>query len=848
MRTNLKLKHSPFKTLLILLLVTLSSTLFAQQVTKTFKNRSSDRIELKRQNQVIGSIDPEKEIQLTVKVGDVIDVFVPDVPEKKWYPIYINEAKDRGKINIRPNIPWGDLDSRRRFEKPLGYGNNFDGVLITQYDPFAVVRSFSSFPIFKGLKNSSYDYEIRETQIMVDGFFYNGTNQIGDGSSSSNRYVGIDQFKESFNVGLGGKFPLGAKGPTANVDFAYNESKKRNLEESEYFFYSEQNVNIYSVSLGSLKDVRLDDDFIERVEEINSPSDADEFVKRYGTHYPTSVTYGGHYNSYVAISERDYLQAESKGVDLSLGISVSQPGKQTITKVKPNQATVAGSPNSSEVGSGQLGFSHATDKVSQEILNKSNSSFTFVGGNGGFVGWNVTPDNATSIDTELELIYNLIHPYVFKTAWTEVQLKPKRELIQQAVEREISKLQTFNPSKVRTRIVNIRFDNFKLVDHVDDLNRKIKGDFKASINGQTFTFWNQGSYKVLFNNNIYVNPSTDWIPIKQVSDNNGNFQPLVLNLSGYMIEEDDLPGEWDDDRLNMVRGQSIDLSNLNGVINHKVKFENRTSFAEKMDVEASISIRPGFDFASIRTRSSGNQGSQGLGLPKTNITSANTAITPPKFQKLLGRVNVISAADDNTAWGVQDNGTIWRTNSGATNWQQVSGALVVVSAVDYNTAWGTNAAGQIWRTNNRGANWHQIPGQLKSVSGVDYNTAWGVQSSGAIYRTIDGGKNWQRVPGSLSQISAVDYNNAWGVQPSGAIYRTNNGGVKWNRTSGLLTHVSGSAYDTAWGVNSSGAIWRTHDGGVKWEQIPGALKNVSAIDINRVWGTNNGDEIFNTSK
>ncbi|MEM6697776.1 MAG: tectonin domain-containing protein, partial [Bacteroidota bacterium] len=190
------------------------------------------------------------------------------------------------------------------------------------------------------------------------------------------------------------------------------------------------------------------------------------------------------------------------------------------------------------------------------------------------------------------------------------------------------------------------------------------------------------------------------------------------------------------------------------------------------------------------------------------------------------RLRVVSAVDDDIAWGVNKNDIIYRTNDGGKKWN-VGGRtarLSMVSAVDYNTAWGVNKEGKIYRTNNGGKNWNAgggVAARLAVVSAIDYNTAWGVNKEGKIYRTNNGGTTWQLLtPNSrLVNISAVDYRTAWGVNKDGLIYRTNNGGGKWQGVSGKLKTISAVDYNTAWGVNETGKKYRTTDGGNTWQEV-----------------------------
>ena len=222
----------------------------------------------------------------------------------------------------------------------------------------------------------------------------------------------------------------------------------------------------------------------------------------------------------------------------------------------------------------------------------------------------------------------------------------------------------------------------------------------------------------------------------------------------------------------------------------------------------------------------------------------STSAGAQEWTKTSGGLNDISAVDETTAWGVNKNDEIYRTNDAGKTWQRVPGTLRQISAISYDAAWGVNGSKQIWRTNNGGKNWDNRPGRLKQVSAANFDVAWGVNDADEIFRTNDGGATWEKRPGGLSQISAVSFDSAWGVNASGQIWRTKNGGTSWDNRPGQLKWVSAATYDEAIGVNAQDAIYQTRDGGASWERVPGFLQRTSALSYNKAWGVNAANEIF----
>lgn len=624
----------------------------AQTTSRTFINEGTELIKLYVAGKEVASIDFGRSQRVDgLKLHDEIEVKVPGNPEKIWYPIYINDLKDPGLITITAQIPWGDPgnDIRSRYERPIDFGNNLDGILISDFDPFCVVNSFKA-RIFKGIENNSVDYNLESNHILPLGFTYNGSIGNGGGESESSLVVGANSFKKQLNVGFGGSFPLEQTGKVkGELDFSYNQTNSTRLGQSDYFFYAKQKHNKYSVSLdlNKLHEVRLDPYFIADVEKISSLEMARKFIQTYGTNYPTTVVYGGAYTSYIAISESDFMNAESKGFNLAAGVSLSKPGEKTINPNDKGGKTITGSSGSSEVASGKLQAGLQVDREVRDIINNSNSQFTYCGGSGDFFGYGVDFDDATSIGVETGVIYELIRPEIMKTKSTEATLSKIRTWVKQAVDEVVQNINTYDPTKIVTRVFSVKLNSFHMSDHSDDANRKVKGSFSVrSSSGNSYTLWSQGQFKEIFTNELFNNPNKNWVTFIQKSDQNGVFAPVSLSFSGSITEEDDVVGSGDDDILQIIEGQTIDVSNMGPQKPHKVIFEhNILSGTQRMTIEADLIIRPAFGFAHLfpssgtfsASRSGTTDSSPLLQLPTRNATTGGPApstMTKEEFDAL----------------------------------------------------------------------------------------------------------------------------------------------------------------------------------------------------------------------
>ncbi len=592
------------KNLFCLIVTTISLVIsfesMAQSMTKTFTNSGEVPLELFKDNNLIGTIPHSDEISLSVNLGDKITVKAAN-PDLIHPPIYINEVSNK-KIRIYPKKPYKNFDARVKKEGLVDFQLNLYGIDLKKYNPMVAVGSFNSGRIFQGLSDKSFDYEPSAGKMVVKGFTYTGTNLIGEGENSEEMIVGIDNFQQQWKIGVGlDDIPIPKTPATVGLDFSYSEMKQHNLKTTDIFFSANQELNAYNIALSDIDDVRLYEGFIDDVEDLdpNSNSELKAFIEKYGTHYPKNVVYGGHYNSYVVISESDYYTAEKKNIDIAASVKISSPGKQVTTFTKTGKE-VSGSPESSSGGSGGINFSHETKKEAQDILNRSINKYYFVGGNGNFDNWQVTPDDAVAIDVEPAYLWRLLYPSIMKTKMTEQDLAPKRNALKAAIDTYLAGMKEIVKTP-KSRAFKFKLQEIKVLDHSDDLNRSVKGNITAAVAGlaqaKSIALWNRPEFSKDIQGDFFKLDNRDWHTIKQEADLNGNFKPLQISFSGSITEKDDLPGEWDDDVMTMQGSPVLDMSNVNGM--KDFKFQLKHSIAggtQRFTVEATVRAIPFLGF------------------------------------------------------------------------------------------------------------------------------------------------------------------------------------------------------------------------------------------------------------
>lgn len=151
----------------------------------------------------------------------------------------------------------------------------------------------------------------------------------------------------------------------------------------------------------------------------------------------------------------------------------------------------------------------------------------------------------------------------------------------------------------------------------------------------------------------------------------------------------------------------------------------------------------------------------------------------------------ISAPSAAYCWAVCNEGHIFKTSNGGTNWQEISsgtsGNIMAVHFLNNQTGWytGTNV-NSTRKTTNGGNSWIFVPvsypGPWNAIRFFD--TANGYLGGAKISLTSDGGENWLHYNPYSNWIMNSTYfknmNSGVSVSGYGLITRTSNRGVNWS--------------------------------------------------------------------
>jgi len=204
---------------------------------------------------------------------------------------------------------------------------------------------------------------------------------------------------------------------------------------------------------------------------------------------------------------------------------------------------------------------------------------------------------------------------------------------------------------------------------------------------------------------------------------------------------------------------------------------------------------------------------------------------PIPFDSTLSDVYFVNS---NTGWIVGDNGRIFMTVNGGTNWiLKGSGTINSLYSIYFTNSqigWIAGAGGTIVKTINGGTSWvSQSSGttnSLYSICFINSLTGW-IAAGKSIIKTSNAGTNWIMfyVGYTFNSIYFTDSQTGWGVGSEGTKYKTTDGGTDWMYQNESQMYNLSCVYfidsQTGWIVggdfgNHTGLIFKTVDGGTSW--------------------------------
>lgn len=189
--------------------------------------------------------------------------------------------------------------------------------------------------------------------------------------------------------------------------------------------------------------------------------------------------------------------------------------------------------------------------------------------------------------------------------------------------------------------------------------------------------------------------------------------------------------------------------------------------------------------------------------------------------------------DSQRVWIAGDDGNLFRTSDGGTEWETIHTAvhdLWKIDFVDSTRGWATSEYYRetVYRSDDGGWSWlaqdltSDSPVSISQIEAITRDVCFVLDWRGRVFRTSNGGEDWQetRLASYLLGLSFVDEYTGW-AYTSDSLFHTVDGGLSW---SSWLLPASGNSflidfYDdlTGWATTLYSAYY-TVDGGVTWRE------------------------------
>lgn len=495
----------------------------------------------------------------------------------------------------------------------LDIQHNVRGIDLTTLNPRNIAGSMTSARIFEDLEiNTDADYENANNQFIKRGFDYRLVRN-GIGSGTSKMYFSSEKMKKawSLNVSVAASatslLPTGtigaSKGGGGSVsvgvnsfDETFSSSKDVYVEKSRWAwnYIVEVDPKIAHLSREFKNDVRnLPTNYIK--------SKYQSFVNKYGSHYATTMKYGGFYNSYLSMSAAEYSKLEGFGVD----VKVAADGAMTKNiESSDNRDYPEGNSGNTEVG-----FSY--NESNEEKISNSNVNigYAYGGGSGDFNNWTIRDGEEIPVSLEVELISKLFIKEAFKDDIDPHQLSVRKAHLETFLKEYLLGIHPLDLSITPPATYKITLLQAKVKKYQDhgDAQKKASGKFeifgcsesrfngltKELINrsqGETYAEVNVPEFnpkkKKKDDEDILMSSQEATLVVPAVNSNNINFY-----IKGDFVEKD---SNWGgrDDKLEQTHTIECNLP-PGGVEQRNLTYQmwdKRSGSVQELNIELTIRI------------------------------------------------------------------------------------------------------------------------------------------------------------------------------------------------------------------------------------------------------------------
>lgn len=504
-------------------------------------------------------------------------------------------------------------DARKALTKD--HAENLGGIDLLEFDPAFVSNSFKpNGKIFKAINKFNYKTQVETGGAgfyVPQGFGNLGDSNTGRGNFTRQTIIGRDKLQESWSVGASGSVAIPKKTVTVtpNLGFNYKDSKMKQTDRNDVFVSSLERSESYNLALLDVTKTYLTQEFINAIEEIKNTSDANEVIRKYGTHFTDNVIYGSIRQEYVRLQEDKILKSHTRGFDLNGGVKVSKSGTKTITRSpfgRGGTTQVTGSTGSSTLGEAK--FSAGWERTDEHYRETSDLTERYA-----YVG---TPDGPVAIAIgNLIPISSLVYPQIMKTEKCESQLQPIRDTLEQAINNHLNSM-TEREVNIPYRTFSFKVDNVEWDMADPPLGANIDGYIKAVINLGSLhqevgiskgdeNYQQQFHMEELLKSDAHLHrddcvDKSKWFVVKQYGYYNGFggnaeavFDPITMEvLSSHLLEHDPIGGH---DWLKVVPSV-FNIEDAAGMQTHTFILEHPWDGTERAKMKINIKLVTGVGF------------------------------------------------------------------------------------------------------------------------------------------------------------------------------------------------------------------------------------------------------------
>jgi len=229
----------------------------------------------------------------------------------------------------------------------------------------------------------------------------------------------------------------------------------------------------------------------------------------------------------------------------------------------------------------------------------------------------------------------------------------------------------------------------------------------------------------------------------------------------------------------------------------------------------------------------------------------------------VSNLNKVVFADAQRGWICGEDGLVYQTVDGGTNWVQRCGDRITdgsvyfnaVSFADRQTGWITasrtywsSTDGTIYYSTNGGVDWvvqfRDSLNEYYDIEAISSTNAWAVGSN--VIHTTDGGAHWEEVSiegfSSSRQIICDGDQIIWIAgewQGELYVYRSTDGGATWEshevefafKFNGMAAAGVNDVWIASWADLDEGTVAHSSDGGVTWETQGDSLGYLYGIEF-----------------